>query len=296
MRGGSVFGRCVVVGGAGAVGRMFSHWLVRSGVAVTWLDVAGAGAADGVRVVAGDVRRPGPEAVAALAAADVVVLAVPEPVAWEAVEVLAGVMRPGAVLADTLSVKSRIAGRLREAAPGLQAVGLNPMFAPSLGLQGRPVAAVVVTDGPGVRALVELVAGWGARVVEMPARRHDELTAAQQAATHAAVLAFGLGLGELSVDVGALRDSAPPPHLAMLALLARIAGGTPEVYFDIQAANPGAPAARQALGRGLVRLGQAVERGDEETFAALFAELRGVLGEHGAELERLCARMFTALH
>ncbi|WP_208545336.1 prephenate dehydrogenase/arogenate dehydrogenase family protein [Streptomyces sp. Tu 2975] len=294
-----MFERCVVVGGAGAVGRMFSHWLVRSGVAVTWLDLdaagAGAGGVDGVRVVAGDVRRPGPEAVAVLAAADVVVLAVPEPVAWEAVEVLAPVMRPGAVLADTLSVKSRIAGRLRRAAPGLQAVGLNPMFAPSLGLQGRPVAAAVVTDGPGVRALVELVAQWGARVVEMPAEQHDALTAVQQAATHAAVLAFGLGLGELSADVGALRDSAPPPHLAMLALLARIAGGTPEVYFDIQAANPGAPAARQALGRGLVRLGQAVEAGDEETFEALFAELRGVLGEHGAPLEELCARMFTAL-
>ncbi|WP_307710986.1 prephenate dehydrogenase/arogenate dehydrogenase family protein [Streptomyces sp. V1I6] len=294
-----MFERCVVVGGAGAVGRMFSHWLVRSGVAVTWLDLdvagAGAGGVEGVRVVAGDVRRPGAEAVAVLAAADVVVLAVPEPVACEAVGVLAGVMRPGAVLADTLSVKSRIAGRLREVAPGLQAVGLNPMFAPSLGLEGRPVAAAVVTDGPGVRALVELVAQWGARVVEMPAEQHDALTAVQQAATHAAVLAFGLGLGELSADVGALRDSAPPPHLAMLALLARIAGGAPEVYFDIQAANPGAPAARQALGRGLVRLGQAVEAGDEESFEALFAELRGVLGEHGAPLEQLCARMFTAL-
>ncbi|MEU0372020.1 prephenate dehydrogenase/arogenate dehydrogenase family protein [Streptomyces sp. NPDC006283] len=286
-----VFGQAVVVGGAGEVGRLFRRSLAGAGVAVRCVDVA---APVGGEVVAGDVRCPGPEAVAVLARADVVVLAVPEPVALEAVRPLAAVMRPGAVLADTLSVKSRIAERLREQAPAVPWVGLNPMFAPSLGWAGRPVAAVTVSGGPGVRALVELVAGFGARVVEMSAAEHDALTAAQQAATHAAVLAFGLALGELSVDVGALRASAPPPHLVLLALAARIASGTPEVYFDIQAANPGAQAAREAVGRGLERVGRAVA-GGEAGFEELFAEVRSVLGAQGPELAEVCARLFDRL-
>ena len=286
-----VFGHAVVVGGAGEVGRLLGRSLADAGVAVTCLDVA---VAAGGSAVAGDVRCPGPDAVAVLARADVVVLAVPEPVALEAVAPLAAVMRPGAVLADTLSVKSRIAERLREQAPGVQWVGLNPMFAPSLGWAGRVVAAVTVSGGPGVRALVELVAGFGARVVEMSAAEHDALTAAQQVATHAAVLAFGLALGELSVDAAALRASAPPPHLALLALLARITSGTPEVYFDIQAANPGAQAARRAVGRGLERVGRAVA-GGEAGFEELFAEVRSVLGAEGPELARVCAQMFDRL-
>ncbi|MFE7843259.1 prephenate dehydrogenase/arogenate dehydrogenase family protein, partial [Streptomyces sp. NPDC057474] len=280
-----MFGRCVVAGGTGEVGSMFTGWLLRSGAEVVCVDPA----AGGPGTVAGDIRAPGPKAAKALSAADLVLLAVPEPVALEAVGPVTALMRADALFADTLSVKARIAGCLRERAPGTQAVGLNPMFAPSLGLPGRPVAAATVTDGPAVRALLALVAGWGARVVEMTAQEHDVLTAAQQAATHAAVLAFGLALGELGANVAVLCETAPPPHRTLLQLLARIASGTPEVYFDVQAGNPHAGAARQAVGRGLERVGRAAA-GGEQDFAALLEELRCLLGErHRAELAGACA-------
>lgn len=295
--GGGAFGRCVVAGGTGEVGRMFTRWLLRSGAEVTHVDLAAPGPdAPHPRHLADDIRAPGPESARALAAADLVLLAVPEQVALDAVTPVARLMRPGALLADTLSVKSRIAARLRADAPGVQAVGLNPMFAPSLPLPGRPVAAVTVTDGPAARALLALVAGWGARVVELTAREHDALTAAQQAATHAAVLAFGLALGELGTDVPTLCASAPPPHRTMLSLLARIASGSPEVYWDVQAGNPHAAAARGAVGRALERVERAVEAGDEAAFGALLEEIRGTLGEpHRAELARTCADLFADL-
>ena len=48
--------------------------------------------------------------------------------------------------------------------------------------------------------------------------------------------------------------AAPPPHLTMLALLARIVSGTREVYRDIQVAHPYLGEARQALHDALMHL------------------------------------------
>lgn len=111
----------------------------------------------------GDITAVGDRLAAELGHADLVVLAVPEQVALAAVPGVTAALRPDALLVDTLSVKQRFADAVRHHAPHVQAVGLNPMFAPSLGFAGRPVAAVVVGDGPRVGELLDLVAGWGPR-------------------------------------------------------------------------------------------------------------------------------------
>jgi prephenate dehydrogenase len=219
-------------------------------------------------------------------AADAVLLCVPEPVAPVAIGRLAGALRPDALIADTLSVKSTVVPALR-AAGGAEALSLNPMFAPALGFAGHPVASVVVRDGRRGRALRELIEQWGARVVTMTADQHDRVAAAAQALTHAAVIAFGAALAELDVDIADLDRMAPPPHTALLSLLARIASGAPEVYWDVQAANPYAPAARRALSRGVAQLADVVDDGDHAAFVDLLDRLCGVLGPlRGAYRER----------
>ncbi|WP_311137426.1 prephenate dehydrogenase/arogenate dehydrogenase family protein [Streptomyces sp. I6] len=203
--------RCVVVGGAGAVGRLFAERLLAGGARVAVADtVEPGGEPAGTHYVRGDVTAPGARLEADLGHADLVVLAVPDAVALAAVPGLARVLRPDALLVDTLSVKQPVTAALRAHAPAVQAVGLNPMFAPALGFEGRPVAAVVVNDGPRVGALLELVGSWGARVVPMDAAEHDRLAGASQALTHAAVLGFGLALTRLGPDMGRIREIAPP--------------------------------------------------------------------------------------
>src|SRR5205085_3465088 len=115
------------------------------------------------------------------------------------------------LLADTVTVKSRVAAAVRAARRG-DSVSLSPMFAPSLGIAGRPVVAVVIHDGPRARELLRLVSAWGGRVVSLGAERHDRLTAATQVLTHACVLAFRLALSELDLDVDELTSVAPPPY------------------------------------------------------------------------------------
>ena len=141
------------------------------------------------------------------------------------------------------------------------------MFAPALGFAGRPVAARRASRGPGAGSAG---AGWtlGGAGGELTADEHDRIAAATQALTHAAVLAFGLALDDLDVDVAELAAVAPPPHATLLALLARIAAGHPEVYWDVQAGQPVRGGPGRAAWRPRPRLDELVDAGDEDGFAA----------------------------
>jgi prephenate dehydrogenase len=282
-----VTARAVVLGGAGAVGGMVAGLLRGDGAHVTVADRAGSGP-----FLRADATAPSGTLLAALRAADTVVLALPEDVIQKSVHGVAAAMGPDALLVDTSSVKSGIVGAGPHGRPW---VSLNPMFAPSLGIAGRPVAAVVVHGGDRAEALLADIARWGGRVVRMTADEHDRTTAATQGATHAAILAFGLALHALGTRPGTLEHTAPPPHRTLLALLARLLSQSPDVYWDIQAANPHAAAARTALADGLRRITALVDDGDAAGFAAEIGTLRAFYGDDLGHHQRRCADLFSTL-
>jgi 4-amino-4-deoxyprephenate dehydrogenase len=287
--------RCVVVGGAGAVGRLMVDLLSGAGADVLVMDLVAprADVAQLCDYACVDVCAMDAWLVAEMWRADMVVLAVPERVALAAVPVLAPVLRPGALLVDTLSVKADIVGALAAHAGHLEALSLNPMFGPDLGFGGHAVAAVVVSDGPRGRELLDAVGSRGGRVAEVGADEHDRVAAATQVLTHAAVLAFGLGLEELDVSVEDLAALATPPHLTLLALLARISSGSPETYWDVQASNPHARRARTALAAGLATVTEAVDHGTGGEFATILDRVREGLGPDSDAYARLCTELFV---
>ena len=290
--------RGVVIGGAGAVGAMFVEVLVGAGASVCVVDtVAAPERGNGsITFERRDVLAMDPPLETEIGRADIVVLAVPQAVALAAVERVADAMAPGALLVDTLSVKEPIVAAVRSCAPPLQLLSLNPMFAPSLGIDGGAIAAVVVHDGPRAQELLEVLRDCGGRIVELGAHQHDALAATTQALTHATVLAFGLALVELDVDVGELGAVAPPPHTTLLALLARIASAAPETYWDVQAANAQSASARAALATGLRRLADVVDAGGPDEFAALLEDLREVMGPELDAYGDVCRRLFEVTH
>jgi prephenate dehydrogenase len=85
----------------------------------------------------------------------------------------------------------------------------------------------------------------------------------------------------------------PPPHRTLLALLARITAGDPEVYRDIQSANPYAARARMDLLDAHRRLERIIASDDPETFHRLIVELRSVLANGKTDYADLCARLFS---
>jgi prephenate dehydrogenase len=279
--------RCVVAGGAGAVGALFTELLSAADWQVVTVDTV-----PGPDRVVGDVTAVDAALATELASADVVVLAVPEPVALAALGPVTAALAPGALLVDTLSVKSRYAAAASAVRSDVELLSLNPMFAPALGFPGRPVAAVELRGGPRGTEFLRLLTTAGARTVTVTAERHDRLAAATQALTHAAVLAFGAALAELDVTADELAALAPPPHATLLALLARIAAGTPEVYWDVQSANPFAATARAALSTGASAVDLAVDKGEAE-FTDLLATVRSVLGDQLSPYGAHCARLFA---
>lgn len=290
--------QCVLVGGNGAVGRLFAGVLAAGTREVAIVDMAAEPHPD-VRMHGPyhplDAREPSPALHAAFAAADCVVLALPEAAALDALPHVLAALPAGALLVDTLSVKTPFAQAALAAAAPLELLSLNPMFAPSLGFAGHAVLAVELAPGPRSQALLGLLRA-SARVVTVPdAETHDRATAALQVATHAGVLGFGLALAELGVDLDALLPIAPPPFLALLALLARIADANPQTYADIQRANPFGAQARGALAEAIAQLDGAALDADPQRMARLVAQAGELLGPHRDALARQAAGLLAQL-
>lgn len=290
--------RFALVGGNGAVGRLFAGALAAAGREVAVLDAAPSPHPElppAATYRALDARRPSAALREALAGADCALLALPETVALKALPHVLDALSPGALLADTLSVKTPFARAARKAGAPVELLSLNPMFAPSLGFAGHAVAAVELTPGPRSRALLALLRDR-ARVVVLPdAETHDRATATLQVAVHAGVLAFGLALAQLDADLDALLALAPPPFLAQLALLARIADGAPATYADIQRANPFGAEARAALGAALAQLGEAARDPDPARVEALIAQAGAPLDAHRDALAAQAAELLGRL-
>ena len=289
----------VIIGGSGAIGTMFTGMMLTSGLQVVSVDMASPASGvglEGVRYVEGDITSPDERVRSELASADMVMLALPEEVIRSSLPIVAGAMRSGSLLVETSSVKSRVTADMRSVSDRVEAVGLNPMFSPSAGAEGRPVAVITSGDGPLSRGMVELLSEWGMVPVQVDADYHDRITAATQVATHAAILTLGLTLIDLDVDVDDLAELATPPHMALLSMLARIVSAAPEVYWDIQAANPRAPLARELFVKNIAELSALMAKHDEAGFNASLDRMRSFLGSRTSELDEVCIRLYSQLH
>jgi prephenate dehydrogenase len=204
-------------------------------------------------------------------------------------------MGDGALWVDTLSVKTGIAPILEIHSERIEALSINPMFAPGLGWNAKPVAVVPFRSGTKASRFLELLSSWGARIEMLSADRHDRITSTIQAATHAAVLAFGASLLSLEYDAEAALRLATPPHRILLGLLARMLAQNPEVYWDIQAHHPHATRVRSELISCLQRLDDASREPSPEHFDTLFGRLKDLLRSQQPELTDLARRLVNAV-
>lgn len=285
----------LVLGANGALGRCLTALLTSAGHRVTGLDLApGPDAAlAGAAYLCCDLGSPTDAARSALGSADWVLACLPEHVLLDALDTLVALMAPRALLIDTLSIKSPLAARIADLRDDLEYLGINPLFAPDVGFAGQNVVTIEQRGGPLGQAFVSHLQSWGARVVSMSAEQHDRAMAAVQVATHAAVLAFGMALGASSYELDTVWDVTTPPHRVLLALFARMMSASPEVYWEIQTTNPFAGELRDRLGESLSHLQGLVASDDYASFLRSFEQGRRLLGSHGHDMARYCARLFA---
>lgn len=236
------------------------------------------------------------EAQTALADADLVILALPGNVALNSLAGITSILRRKALLVDTLSVKIPFVNAIENTKTPKEIISINPMFAPSLGFAGQSTAVIPMERGPLANIFLEFIEAWGCRLVFLTAEEHDRLTAMLQTITHAAILTFGMSLHKLGYDLSRVEPLIPPPHRAMLALVARILSADAEVYWDIQLSNPFAAEARECLLDSVKQLSEAVDIGNQHDFLSIIDTLRAVVGPtHLPQFSQYCAHMFEVL-
>jgi prephenate dehydrogenase len=263
-----LMGTTILVGGLGAVGQMLRREFGDDLNEMVDMDL---------RLDAGpsDILAPNETERELLKRASVVVLAVPEAVAVEALSTVLPLLRSDALLVETLSVKSRFGAELTRTRPRSEVLGINPMFGPSLKIPGRAVGVVPYVPGTQGERFVSMLTARNVRITELAPEAHDQVAAALQALPHVLVLAFSRVLAMLDLNTASTLELTPPPASALLALAARIAGGSPHVYSDIQTGNPYAQSARDMLGDAVAEVLEA--SADPAEFDALLRQVRGDL-------------------
>jgi prephenate dehydrogenase len=274
-------GDILVLGAAGAVGKLLVDTLVLEGFSVTGLDRELQFSAHGFTPIHDDVRTVDWQPL--VQDVSCVVVCLPEDVALEAIRKVAPFLPKGSLLVDTLSVKAQVFAAMK-APRSFEWLGINPLFAPDLGLSGQRVAAVGIT---GLRSewFLGVLRERGAHILHMTTQEHDRASARAQALTHAALLSFGGALHKLDYKAA---DAAflTPPYRALLALLARILTNEHLVYWDVQAGNPEAGRARASLATAAREFEELIGAGNPDTFAQHLQGLRAMMGP---ELDRFSA-------
>ena len=222
-------------------------------------------------LAAGVIDDASPDLKAAVAGADVVVLATPPAATAKLLGEAGAALKPGAVLTDVGSVKGRLAVAAR-AALGQQLPRFVPGH-PIAGTERSGLAAsfaelfagrrVILTPLPETahEARQSIAAMWraaGAEVVTMAAGAHDQILAASSHLPH--LLAYAL------VDCLAQRpecDAIFSSAAGGFADFTRIASSSPELWHDICVSNRAALLANLAdFARHLEQTRQALEGAD----------------------------------
>ncbi|MBN2706500.1 MAG: bifunctional chorismate mutase/prephenate dehydrogenase [Deltaproteobacteria bacterium] len=213
--------KILLVGGGGAMGRLFARWFKASGYEVRILEV-------------GDWDRVD-ELCAGL---DMALVSVPIAETVNTVKRLAPHLHEACILADLTSVKEPTVKAMLANFSG-PVLGFHPMFGPDTPSMERQI--VVVT--PGRESLenrwpAEQFAAWGGVVVRADAVEHDEIMAVVQALRHFATFTFGRFLYQRRIDLNRTLEFSSPIYRLELDMVGRLFAQDPELYSEIIFATP----------------------------------------------------------
>jgi prephenate dehydrogenase len=277
--------KALVVGGTGAMGRWCAGFLKQAGLDVSIAsrgDAAEAAAALGVKQVpveeAGNI--------------DIVVLSVPIDAIEKTAARAAARMRPGSLLMDLSSLKKGpMAAMLRHAPPGVEVIGVHPLFGPDTDtLEGCNVVLVPADrSGRWLPIMTGLFETAGARVVVATAEEHDAKMAIVQGLTHFMYIAWGAALERLGVRPDELMAFQTPVYGMTREMAGRVLSQSPGLYTLIQAGEDVQPV-RAAFLKACGDLSKMADCGDLAGFGAAFrsaAEHYGDTAGARARSERL---------
>ncbi|MEP1449160.1 MAG: bifunctional chorismate mutase/prephenate dehydrogenase [Paraglaciecola sp.] len=207
--------KIVVIGGAGALGRVFVDMFKRSGYPVQLLEKDDWENADSILNDAG-----------------LVLVAVPIKLTESVISKLTNLPQD-CVLVDITSTKQKPLAAMMAAHKG-PVLGLHPMFGPDVASMVKQV--VVVCHGRHCEQyewLLQQIRIWGGILQQTTAKEHDDAMVFIQVMRHFCSFVFGSHLSGENPDLQQLISLSSPIYRLELAMVGRLFAQDPVLYADI---------------------------------------------------------------
>lgn len=250
----------LVVGGAGRMGGWMCRYLSNRGAAVKVWDPRGRRSGySNVRIVAPAVQ-----------AADIVVVASPLGASAQELRTVLDAGPTGLVF-DVCSVKSHIAGQLRQAAAnGFEVASAHPMFGPKVpSPKGLNVVVCDCGSKEAARRTRDIFRLGGAKVTYLYLEEHDRMMAYILGLSHLTALMFCGSLGSSDKAVSELSEVQGTSFGRLAGLAREVSGESRRVYHGIQVMNPHTKEMVEAMERALMELKEAALQPDHDMFTRL---------------------------
>lgn len=257
--------KIVVIGGAGALGRVFVDMFKRSDYNVSVLEKDDWTKADEI-----------------LAGAGLVLVAVPIKLTQQVIAKLNNLPK-GCILADITSTKAKSLNAMLDVHSG-PVVGLHPMFGPDVSSLVKQV--VVVCHGREAEQyqwLVEQIRIWGSIIQQVDAQQHDDAMVFIQVMRHFCSFVFGSHLASANPDLQQLVSLSSPIYRLELAMVGRLFAQDPALYADIIFDNKDSLARLTEFSDKFSQALALVEKGDKGEFIKQFIQVGGWFGEYSKQ-------------
>ncbi|MGS2720590.1 bifunctional chorismate mutase/prephenate dehydrogenase [Paraglaciecola aestuariivivens] len=257
--------KVVVVGGAGALGRVFVDMFSRSGYQVAILE-----------------QNDWPQAQAILADAGLVLVAVPIALTEQIIAQL-NQLPEDCILADITSTKQKPLASMLAVHSGA-VVGLHPMFGPDVPSLVKQV--VVVCHGRQAEKyqwLLEQMRIWGAVLEQSDAKEHDDAMVFIQVMRHFCSFVFGAHLANENPDLSQLISLSSPIYRLELAMVGRLFAQDPKLYADIIFDNKDSLAMLKAFQLNFNQALKMLEQNNKTEFIQAFNNIAAWFGDYAQE-------------
>ncbi len=257
--------KIVVVGGAGALGKIFVDMFKRSGYSVQLLEL-----------------NDWPNADTILDDAGLVLVAVPIKLTESIISRLTN-LPSNCVLVDITSTKQKPLAAMMAAHKG-PVLGLHPMFGPDIASLVKQV--VVVCHGRNAEEyewLLKQIRIWGGILQQTTAKEHDDAMVFIQVMRHFCSFVFGAHLAGENPPLERLIALSSPIYRLELAMVGRLFAQDPSLYADIIFNNVDSV---DLLKRFIGRFEQAitlVEEGNKSEFIKQFSQIGSWFGDYSKQ-------------
>jgi len=195
---------------------------------------------------------------------DIVVLSVPNFAAPENVAKFAPLMKKGALLMDFCSVKSGVCAEMEKfKSAGIELLSTHPMHGPRIkSVDAQQVVFVPIQTGEKSKLIEDFFRSEGANIIFSNPKEHDEVLSIVQGLNHFTQFVSAGVLKELGVDLKRSLAFGSPNYNLFLSVVSRVVLQNPELYAQIQLANPLNEKMRESFVRNTEKLAEICRKND----------------------------------